>query len=115
MVAGVVAAVGAELVIAHPLAHSRPAWVAVILGGPALFLAGRAQFEYDVFARVYWDWLIGLLTLAALTPPMLLVPPLPNRHRSHLGPGRSCRRRRGPGPRPPRLSRRPRQGEHDRR
>lgn len=78
MVAGVVvAAVGAELIIAHPLAHTRPAWVVVILGGPALFLAGRAQFEYAVFGKMYWDWLVGLLTLAALTPPMLLVPPLP--------------------------------------
>ena len=78
MVAGVVvAAVGAELVIAHPLGHTRPAWVAVILGGPALFLAGRACFDYAVFAHVSWDRLIGLLTLAALTAPMLLVPPLP--------------------------------------
>jgi low temperature requirement protein LtrA len=78
MVAGVVvAAVGAELVIAHPVAHTRPAWVAVILGGPALFLAGRAQLEHAVFAHVCWDRPIGLLTLAALTPPMLLVPPLP--------------------------------------
>jgi low temperature requirement protein LtrA len=77
MVAGIVAtAVGAELVITHPLGHPQPAWIAVILGGPALFLAGRAGFEHAVFARVPWDLPIGLLLLAALTPAMLFVPPL---------------------------------------
>ena len=65
-----------ELVIAHPLGHTPPAWIAVILGGPALFLAGRALFEYVVFARVSRDRPIGLLILAALTLAMLLVPPL---------------------------------------
>jgi low temperature requirement protein LtrA len=77
MVAGiVVTAVGAELVIAHPLGHTQPAWIAVILGGPALFLAGRAGFEYAIFGRVSRDRPIGVLVLAALTPAMLHVPPL---------------------------------------
>jgi low temperature requirement protein LtrA len=77
MVAGVVVtAVGAEVVIAHPLGRTRPAWIAVVVGGPALFLAGRAGFEYAVFARVSRDRPIGLLVLAALAPAMLLVPPL---------------------------------------
>ncbi|SCF13605.1 low temperature requirement protein A [Micromonospora mirobrigensis] len=77
MLAGIVAtAVGDELVIAHPLGHTPPAWVAVILGGPALFLVGRAGFEYTVFARVSRHRLIGLLALAALTPAMPLGPPL---------------------------------------
>ncbi|MCM0673496.1 low temperature requirement protein A [Micromonospora phytophila] len=77
MVAGiVVTAVGQELVIAHPLAHARSAWTAVILGGPALFLAGRAIFEYATFARVSRDRPIGLLLLAAVTPVMLHLPPL---------------------------------------
>ncbi|MEU5942769.1 low temperature requirement protein A [Micromonospora sp. NPDC047548] len=77
MLAGIVASsVGNELVIAHPLGHTQPAWVAVILGGPALFLAGRAGFEFAVFARVSRDQPIGVLVLAALTPPMLLMPPL---------------------------------------
>jgi low temperature requirement protein LtrA len=77
MVAGiVVTAVGQELVIAHPLAHTRSAWTAVILGGPALFLAGRAIFEYAVFARVSRNRPIGLLVLAAVTPVMLHLPPL---------------------------------------
>jgi low temperature requirement protein LtrA len=77
MVGGsVVTAVGTELVITHPLGHSQPAWVVVILGGPALFLAGRAMLEYTVFARVSLDRLIGLLVLAALSPAMLHLPPL---------------------------------------
>ncbi|NYF55359.1 low temperature requirement protein A [Micromonospora purpureochromogenes] len=77
MVAGiVVTAVGVELVIAHPLGHPEPAWVAVILGGPALFLAGRAGFEYTVFSRVSRNRPIGVLVLAALAPAMLFVPPL---------------------------------------
>jgi low temperature requirement protein LtrA len=77
MVAGVVVtAVGYELVIAHPFGHTQPAWIAVILGGPALFLAGRALFEYAMFGRVSRDRPIGLVVLAALTPAMLHVPPL---------------------------------------
>ena len=59
-----------------PVRAHQPAWIAVILGGPALFLVGRAGFEYPVFTRVSRDRPIGLLVLAALTPAMLLVPPL---------------------------------------
>ncbi|MFF0369905.1 low temperature requirement protein A [Micromonospora sp. NPDC005087] len=77
MVAGVVAtAVGDELVIANPLGHTPPAWIAVILGGPALYLAGRARFEHAVFCRVSRSRPIGVLALAALTPAMLPLPPV---------------------------------------
>ena len=77
MVAGtMVTAVGQELVIAHPLGHTPPAWTTVILGGPALFLAGRAFFEYAVFARVSPEQLIGLLALAAAAPVTRHLPPL---------------------------------------
>ncbi|MFC0507601.1 low temperature requirement protein A [Micromonospora costi] len=77
MVAGVVAvAVGDELVIAHPLGHTPPAWIAVLIGGPALYLAGRARFEHAVFGRVSRSRLIGVLALAALTPAMLPLPPV---------------------------------------
>ncbi|MGN9891462.1 low temperature requirement protein A [Micromonospora sp. L31] len=72
----VVTSVGVELVIAHPLGHPQPAWVAVILGGPVLFLAGRAGFEYAVFSRVSLDRPIGVLVLAVLAPAMLFVSPL---------------------------------------
>ena len=77
MVAGVITiAVGDELVIQHPLGQTQPAWTAVILGGPALFLAGRETFEYAVYGRVSGPRLIGALVLVAITPAMRQVPPL---------------------------------------
>ena len=77
MVAGIVlTAVGAEIVITHPFGPTRPAWIAIVLGGPGLFLVGRAIFEYAVLARVSRNRWIGLLVLAALTPLTLHTPPL---------------------------------------
>ncbi|MFE9694746.1 low temperature requirement protein A [Micromonospora sp. NPDC005806] len=77
MVAGIVAiSVGVEVVIAHPFGHTPPAWVAVILGGPALFLTGRAIFEYAVFGRVSRDRMAGVLVLAAVSPAMIFLPPV---------------------------------------
>ncbi|MEK8110255.1 low temperature requirement protein A [Micromonospora sp. M12] len=53
MVIGLAAtAIGYELIIEHPLERIPGAWLAMVLGGPALFLAGRARMEYEVFARV---------------------------------------------------------------
>jgi low temperature requirement protein LtrA len=72
----VVIAVGSYSVISHPSGPVPPAWVTVILGGPALFLIAREGFEYTVFARVSWDRLVGILLLAALAPLMLLASPL---------------------------------------
>ena len=77
MVAGIVAiSVGDDLVIRHPFEHTQPAWIAVILGGPALFLAGRAILEYAVFSRVSADRAIGIVALAAISPAMIRTPPL---------------------------------------
>ncbi len=77
MVAGILAiAVGDELVIEHPLGHTDPALITVILGGPALFLAGRALFEYGVFNRVSRNRLIGVGVLTAISPAMIFLPPL---------------------------------------
>ncbi len=77
MVAGLITiAVGDELVIQRPLGQTQPAWIAVILVGPALFLAGRAAFEYAVFGRVSSPRVIGALVLVAITPAMRQVPPL---------------------------------------
>jgi low temperature requirement protein LtrA len=77
MVAGVVVtAVGDELVLTQPFGHSHPAWVAVLLGGPALFVAGRVRLEQTVFGRVSPDRPIALLTLAGLSVPLLFAPPL---------------------------------------
>ncbi len=77
MVAGVVvASAGFEVVIAHPTDHTTPWLAAIILGGPALFLAGRARFEYEVFSRVSPPRLIALLILIVAGPALLLAPAL---------------------------------------
>jgi low temperature requirement protein LtrA len=77
MVSGLVAiSAGDQLVITHPAGRIPPAWIAVILGGPVLFLAGRAILEYAVFSRVSWDRVIGVLVLAAVSPAMIFASPL---------------------------------------
>lgn len=77
MVAGViVAAVGDELVIAHPSGHTEPAWIAAIVGGPALFLIGQTLFIKMAFGRVPRSRLMGLLILAIMAPVMAFLPPL---------------------------------------
>jgi low temperature requirement protein LtrA len=65
MIKGVfVAGVGFDLFIVEPLARPEPRWLVVILGGPALFLVGRALFELQVFGRISRSRLAGLLALA---------------------------------------------------
>jgi low temperature requirement protein LtrA len=69
MIVGVVTAgIGYELTIDHPLGVSEPIWHAFVLAGPALFLAARARFEYEVFGRVSKARIIGLVALVALYP-----------------------------------------------
>ena len=72
----VAAAVGFELVIDHPLGHTDPAWLVVIIGGPGLFVLGRVRFEYEVFGRVSPSRLIGLAALLVLAPLVAPRPPL---------------------------------------
>jgi low temperature requirement protein LtrA len=77
MIAGVVVgSVGDVLVIQHPFGHPRAAWTITILGGTALFLIGRTTLEYLTFGRVWPAWIIWLVALACLVPPMLFLPPL---------------------------------------
>ncbi|MFY1616480.1 low temperature requirement protein A [Micromonospora sp. WMMD736] len=78
MIAGIVlTGVGMELYITEPFGHLPAAWLIAILGGPALFLAGRAALEYQVFDRVSRSRPVGLLALALLIPVTLPLPPLP--------------------------------------
>ncbi|GGO14347.1 low temperature requirement protein A [Micromonospora parathelypteridis] len=75
MVVGLAAtAVGYELIIEHPLKEIPGPWLAMVLGGPALFLLGRARFEYEVFARVSPSRWIAVLVLAAAAVPLLALP-----------------------------------------
>jgi low temperature requirement protein LtrA len=75
MVAGIVlTSVGYELFVTQPLGHTMPVWLYAILGGPALFLAGRALFEHQVFGRISWPRVIGLVVLALIVPAVMLIP-----------------------------------------
>ncbi|GIH19686.1 low temperature requirement protein A [Rugosimonospora africana] len=71
-----ITSVGFEITIAHPYAHPRWSWVAVIAGGPALFLAGRTVFGYLVFGYVSAPRPIAIAVLGGLTPVLVRVPPL---------------------------------------
>ena len=67
MVAGViVAAVADELVIAHPGGDLEAATAWAILGGPALYLAGNALFNWALTGRVPTSRLGAIAALALL-------------------------------------------------
>lgn len=69
-------AAGSKIVLAHPEGHSQPAWLAVILGGPAIFLLGRMRLERVVYNRLSWRRVVGIGALVLLAPPLLFAPPL---------------------------------------
>jgi low temperature requirement protein LtrA len=67
MVAGIiVAAAGDEKILTLPSAAATAASAALILGGPALFLAGHAAFKFVVWRVVPWTRLAGVAALALL-------------------------------------------------
>jgi low temperature requirement protein LtrA len=69
MVAGIIAAAAAdELTIAHPSNGATVATTAVILGGPALYLAGNALFMGALWEHVPLSRLVAICALAALAP-----------------------------------------------
>ncbi|MEV4754766.1 low temperature requirement protein A [Micromonospora sp. NPDC049559] len=77
LVAGaMVTAAGFKLVIADPYGDTKASWLWLILGGPALFLVGRASFEHQVFNRVSWSRPGGVVALGLAAPIALHVPPL---------------------------------------
>lgn len=77
LVAGiVVSAVADELVLVHPGGHTGLAAAAVILGGPALYLAGNLVFKRLIWGRAPLSHLAGLGLLALLVPAVPGLPPL---------------------------------------
>jgi len=75
MVVGLTAtAIGYELAVEHPVGHPEASWIALIIGGPALFLVGRARFEYEVFSRVSRSRWIAALVLLAAVPVLTRLP-----------------------------------------
>jgi low temperature requirement protein LtrA len=67
LVAGViVSAVGDELTIAHPTESLPGAEVAVVVGGPAIYLLGHALFRLRMAGTLSWKRLGGALACVAL-------------------------------------------------
>ncbi len=67
MVAGIiVAAAGDEKMLSLPSSHASAASAAMILGGPALFVAGHAAFKYAIWRHISWNRLAGIAALALL-------------------------------------------------
>ena len=64
----IVAAVGDEMVLAHPLDAAGLKGVAVLLGGPALYLAGNLVFKRATANSRGLSHMVGLSLLALLTP-----------------------------------------------
>ncbi|WP_433320104.1 low temperature requirement protein A [Micromonospora chersina] len=77
MVAGVlVLSTSVSLVIDQPFGAAPAAWIAAILGGPALFLLGSCLFDAVLTGRVLWSRALGIVVLCVIGPVMALLPPL---------------------------------------
>jgi low temperature requirement protein LtrA len=67
MVAGIiVAAVGDELVIAHPTEHLSAEEAAAVVGGPALYLVAHALFRLRMAGTIAWKRLAAALACVAV-------------------------------------------------
>ncbi|MEJ0075676.1 MAG: low temperature requirement protein A [Alphaproteobacteria bacterium] len=77
IVAGIiVAAVADELTLHHPGGHTDIKTAAVILGGPALYLAGNLMFKWLTAPHPPLSHMVGLGLLAALSVAVPFAPPL---------------------------------------
>lgn len=77
IIAGIiVAAVGDELVLHHPGGHTDFKTAAVILGAPALYLAGNLLFKWQTAPYPPLSHLVGLALTAALILVVPVAPPL---------------------------------------
>ncbi|MGX7671706.1 low temperature requirement protein A [Plantactinospora sp. DSM 117369] len=77
MVAGIVAtATGFELLTGQSRTRAGLGVVAVIVGGPTLFLIGRTVFEYELFGTFSWSRLVWLVVLVGTAPAFLPLAPV---------------------------------------
>ena len=77
MVAGIIVCAAADdLVLAHPGAAASTAAAWMILGGPALFLAGHAAFKVVVWGYLPRPRIAGIVVLALLGPAAGAIPRL---------------------------------------
>lgn len=69
VIAGIIAtAVGSDLFIAHPDGHMEAKYAAVLIGGPAIYVAGNSVYKRVVYGSFPLSHLAGLIMLAALVP-----------------------------------------------
>lgn len=69
LVAGIIgSAVANDLVLAHPHEGFSLPKVAVLIGGPALYLLGSAVYKQVVYGRLAASHIVGALALVALIP-----------------------------------------------
>jgi low temperature requirement protein LtrA len=77
LVAGIiVAAVGDELVLAHPTGQTDATTAAVLIGGPALYLLGNLMFKRATAGSPALSHMVGLCLLVLLIPVSTMVQPL---------------------------------------
>ena len=77
LVAGIiVAAVGDELVLAHPDGPTNVKTAAILLAGPALYLLGNLFFKRATADRPALSHIVGLVLLALLVPVSFAMQPL---------------------------------------
>jgi low temperature requirement protein LtrA len=77
IVAGIiVTAVGDELILAHALGHAEAPVIAVIVGGPLLYVLGNMLFKWTLSSRAPLSHLIGLGLLAVVGLVAVYLPPL---------------------------------------
>jgi low temperature requirement protein LtrA len=77
MVAGIIVSAAADQkVLSDPAATASTASAWMILGGPALFLAGHAAFKLVVWRYVSWPRVAGIAMLALLGPAAETIPEL---------------------------------------
>ncbi|MEU1684609.1 low temperature requirement protein A [Micromonospora sp. NPDC005707] len=69
MLAGIVCTAAAfDLVLERPTGDTPRRWIALIFGGPALFLVGRTLFTYKIIGTVPWRRVFWLVVMLALMP-----------------------------------------------
>ncbi len=77
IIAGIiVVAVGDEIVIAHPGATPSGVELAVILGGPVLYLMGHTLFRLRMIGNVSRKRVLAAVAMVALAPLGLVLPSL---------------------------------------
>jgi low temperature requirement protein LtrA len=72
----IIAAVADEIVLAHPSGHVDMEALAVILGGPAVYIVGNILFKRATANRIPLSHLVGCCLLIALVPAGFVVSPL---------------------------------------